>query len=410
MDTIKNSLFILLLLVAGFANGQEYSFKYQRPLSGINNTWHRIDIPAVMYSKLNEDFSDVRILGIQQNGDTIEAPYILKEYKDRYEQNHINFNLINKVTTANGYYYTFALNKEETINTIELNFGKSNFDWFVTLEGSQNQQDWFIILDKSRIVAIANEHTTYKYTTLSFGNASYKYLRLKVPSAKNPVFETAAIIEKGIIKGSHNSPEIQSFKVSEVGKEHESEILLTLDQITPLAHLKVIVKDSIDYYRPIKIEYATDSIKNKDHWQYLFTTLYRGTLSSLDKNGFYFTNQLVKSLRIKIDDFDNEPLTYSRVELYGYNNGLIGRFTKSANYYLVYGNSNAYVPNYDITRFESNIPLQVKPLAIGEEEIIAEKIIEKNDPLFKDDIWLWAIMIFVIFILGWFSFKMLKND
>ncbi len=404
-----SNLFFALILFANLGLAQEHEFKYQRSLEGVTDTWHTIEIPNDAYSKLNNDFSDVRILGILANGDTIEAPYILQVQADSYDNKVIDFSLINEVKKSGSYYYTFELPKPQLVNTINLSFNRSNFDWFVTLEGSQNQQEWFTIGTKSRILGIKNDNTSYQYTTLEFKDVSYKYLRLKIPSSKNPQFNKATIEEKILTKGVYISPVIESFKVIEHSDRNETEILLSLQKMQPVSFIQLQVVDSIDYYRPISVEYAIDSIKNNKGWQYLYRSLFTSTLSSLNKKGYNFSNQVLKHLRITIKNYDNEPLTFSKANIHGNPHKLIVRFTKPATYYLVYGNKRAYVPNYDITKFEDSIPKKNKQLSVGDEVFIEEEVKAEQEALFKDDIWLWAIMIFVIFILGWFSLKMLKN-
>ncbi len=403
------SLIILFLLIANAAMAQEFKFKYQRTLEGVNDTWHTINIPTDAYSKLNSDFSDVRIIGILANGDTIEVPYILKTKADKYDNQLVDFSLINQVKKKGIYYYTFKLRAPQVVNTLELSFNKANFDWLVTLEGSHNQQEWFTILEQSRIVGIKNKNTSYKYTTLEFKEISYAYLRIKLPSKLDPQFKKATMEQKRVIKGLYNSPAISSFKVMEDDKQNETNILVSLNKMMPISFIKVLVTDSINYYRPIKVEYAIDSIKNNTGWHYLYKHLFNATLSSLHKAGHNFSNQVLKHIKITIDNKDNEPLNYAGVKLHGNPHHLITRFSKPATYYLVYGNAQGYVPTYDITRFQENIPATITALNVGQERRVEEEKKIVQEALFTNSIWLWVVMITVILLLGWFSIKMLKN-
>lgn len=405
---------IVFLLIFGSTistYAQEYSYKYQRSLGGVTDTWHKLQIPIQAYANINDDFSDVRILGMMANGDTIEAPYILKELGDTYENQPIEFNLINQVSNQEGYYYTFELVDNQLVNSMEIKFNNLNFDWLVSLEGSQNQNEWFSIIDKSRIVGIKNKSTSYSYTKIEFTGVKYRYLKLKIPASENPQFSKALIHKKLLTKGSYNSPKISSFKVIEHDDLKTTELLLSLNETMPISFLNLIVEDSVDYYRTMKVQYASDSIKGKSGWQYLYKTLFLTTLSSFDmQQGYYFSNRVLKNLRIIIENGDNEPLTFAEIKLHGNPHQLIARFNKPANYYLIYGNKEAYVPNYDITRFEISTPNDSKLLTVGNEIVIRElKESDRQEPIFKNSIWLWSIMIIVIFILGWFAIKMLKE-
>lgn len=400
-----------LLFITGISQAQEYTFKYQRKLDGINDSWHRLIIPKDAYSNLNQDFSDIRVLGLKENGDTIEAPYILKTLSDSYDNKKVEFKIINQVNNSAGYYYTFELSESQFVNHINLEFNKLNFDWLVSLEGSQNQQEWFSVSDNYRILSINNAHTSYSYTKLEFNQVKFKYLRLRIPSSKKPGFAKAIIEQKKLVKGEYIVPLITSHRVVENKKKDRTVILINFDQISPISYLELNVKDSTDYYRSVTVEYAADSIKNNSGWHYLYRSLFSSTLSSLNQRGFIFPNRTMKHLKVIINNGDNEPLTFGQTKLHGNPHELIIRFTESANYYFTYGNASAYVPNYDISRFENNIPVERKKLIIRDEEL-AESLAEgvKQEPLFKDSIWLWAIMIIAIFILGWFSLKMLKNN
>ena len=115
-------------------------------------------------------------------------------------------------------------------------------------------------------------------------------------------------------------------------------------------------------------------------------------------------------LRITIYNGDNQPLTISNVSAKGYKYQLIARFTEPANYVLVYGNPSARQPSYDISKFETKVPKELKSLEIGAEEVIVKNEKPKVKPLFENKYWLWGIIGLVILILGGFTLRMLRKD
>lgn len=407
---IKSSLFIGVFLLSTAAFSQQYNdYAYQRKLDRITNGWHSVTLPYELFSKINRDFSDVRLIGIKADGDTIEAPYILKVHIDKYHSETIRFNLINQVKNVKGYYYTFEISDQKFINQIELDFSKSNFDWQVELEGSHDQQEWFSIVENARILSINNSFTSYGYTSLKFNESKYKYFRLLILSSLDPELLEAKIYRNVFEKGEYIVPEIISHQINE-NKTNDTEISINLGHSLPVSLLKIKVKATYDYYRPITIQYVTDSIQNTKGWHYIYSTIHTSTLSSMGDSEFRFPNKIMKNIRVNIRNGDNEPLNFELSELKGNIHQLISRFDVKADYFLLYGNKNAYVPNYDISRFENNIPSKTKIIEIGDEELINIASGESaQEPLFKDSMWLWAIMIIVIFILGWFSLKMLKS-
>ena len=88
---------------------------------------------------------------------------------------------------------------------------------------------------------------------------------------------------------------------------------------------------------------------------------------------------------------------------------MIARFTKEADYFLVFGNKNARKSNYDIARFRENIPANLTSLTLDKMQRIEKIAQQKKEPLFKNKLWLYGIMGLIILLLGWFSLKMIKS-
>ena len=406
---LKNSLWIFLVFLGLSAFAQDKPFNNYREIGNLKPQWYQITLPNNIYGKVNPDFSDFRILGVEINGDTIEAPYLLKVLADDYVSKKVEFKLINKVNNANGYYYTFEVGGNEPINQMELKFLKANFDWLVDLEGSNNQIEWFKVLSKKRIVSIKNDYTSYTHSTLHFGDLKYRYFRLHIPALKSPQFSTAALYKNEIVKGKKNEAEVIENSIEENEALAQTEITIQLKEPVPISRVILNTKDTIDFYRPIRISYLRDSVQTEQGWKYVWGTLKSGVLSSLEPSEFIFSTTIAQKLRVIISNGDNEPLDLSQVSVSGDVHQLIVRVSTQANYFLVYGNKKAHVPNYDISRFSAQIPSNPKILKLGAEEKVAIQNDDLPSELFENSWWMWSIMVFIILILGWFSFKMIRS-
>jgi hypothetical protein len=129
----------------------------------------------------------------------------------------------------------------------------------------------------------------------------------------------------------------------------------------------------------------------------------------LENNDVSFQSTIAKKLRVEIQNFDNRPLKIEGVIAKGYTHKLIARFTEKADYYLVYGNEKANKPNYDISKFTTNIPENISEVNLSEEKTIDKKEDSKTSPLFENKLWLWIIMGIIICLLGWFTLKMMQK-
>ena len=116
----------------------------------------------------------------------LKYPYILQQARENQTEKIIPFQLINQSKNENGFYYTFQIPTESTINQINLEFDQQNFDWRVSLEGSQDQNEWFSILQDYRILSIKNDLTEFDFTRLIFPDARFRYYRLLIKTNTNP--------------------------------------------------------------------------------------------------------------------------------------------------------------------------------------------------------------------------------
>ncbi|UII30005.1 DUF3999 family protein [Fulvivirga ulvae] len=386
------------------------NYKYKRALGEVSDTWHKVVLPTDIFGKVSAGLSDLRIYGITTSHDTLEAPYVLRVTDDVYTRQQVQFNLINTVHNSKGYYYTFEVPTSAGINHIELDFQGDNYDRYVNLEGSQDQKEWYVILKESRVLSIKNAQTHYTFNSLSFPVVQYQYLRLFIPeNGTVPVLNSARLTEEVFNPGEYVTHNIQNTESTENNEKKQTEIMLDMGGVVPVAQIKIHVSDEFDFYRPVIVEYLYDSIKTPNGWKERYRTAYNGTLSSLENNELKFRSVFTDKVKITIHNFDNNPLHTDSFLVKGNVYELHARFTELATYVLAYGNDRSATPNYDIVNFTNNIPKDLPALAVGEEEIITKGPIDATGPLFVNKAWLWAVMGLIIFVLGWFSIHMIRK-
>jgi len=409
MMKLRIKLIIIAAFISSYAHGQSQTYSHQRDIKGITEQWHKIILPDDVFDKVSNDFSDIRILGITASNDTIEAPYILRLSAGTVTSNQVGFKLLNTSHNDSGYYFTFHIPTMDQINQIKLNFAEKNFDWLVKIEGSQNQNEWFTIADNYRILSIKNAATDFQFTDLVFPNSKFRYYRLLIRTHEKPSLTLASIAHQDITKGRYRNYAIKKFNIKENKQTKQTEINVELNLPVAMCQLIIHVKDTNDYYRAATVKYLRDSIKTEKGWNYNYTTLTSGILNSAGTNEFEFASTTSQTLKILIDNLDNQPLMIDSIQLKGNLHELIARFTIQANYFLAYGNKTVAKPQYDIERFVNNIPETLYTLQLGNEQNIENPKDQSIDPLFKNKKWLWITMTLIILTLGWFSIKMMHS-
>lgn len=406
---LKILSFIFLFPFVGFVQISEYNYK--RELIGVEDEWHRMEIPNAVFEKISSSFNNFRIFGISTDNDTVEAPYLINVLKEKVSREEVEFKLINQSKNADGHFYTFQLPKEMDINEMDLDFGRDNYDWKINIDASHDQLKWFTIVENYRILSIINQHTRYSYKNVSFSDSRYTFYRLHIPTASDPELIIPKLSMNSTKGGKIRKYSLVSQNTIQNKKEKTTVTILELKEAVPISHVLILFADKFDFYRHISIEYLVDSVKTEKGYLEQYMDISGGIVSSLEKNEFTLPEIITKKLRITIRNDDNQPLTIKNIEVDGYVYEVVARFTTPAAYFFVYGTKNESYPNYDIEHFKELIPTDLKTLSFGEEFLIkSEDKEEVEEAFFKSKFWLWGIMGVIIFLLGWFSFKMLRSE
>ncbi len=406
---MKINLIALLLLLSSFAQAQMEDYSYSRNIATPTETWHKMALPNEMFDKVKSDFSDLRIYGISEKKDTIEAPYLVRLEEDKFVYNSIPFKKINNSHNDKGYYYTFDIKNKRAINEIALDFKSANFDWKIDLEGSQNQKEWFTLVEDYRVIGIQNELTKYKFSKVVFPDAQYRYFRLLIKAKVDPELVGQNLTLQETTAGSYQQYSIIAQDRKEDKKAKQTIINFDLGEAVSVSKFNLDFANDVDFYRTYKLQYLADSFKVDKGWRYTYNTLASGVLTSIEDNNLTFGPKVLQNLKLTIDNRDNAPLTLEKAVANGPIYQVISRFDSPANYALYYGNEQARKPNYDINRFLDKIPTELKTLTLGKENVLIQEVESKDNALFQNKLWLWGVMIIMMGLLAWFSMKMMKG-
>ncbi len=411
---MKIKFILTVSLLTSLCFGQIDEFSYKRKVSTINDEWHRVELPNSIFSKIASNFSDIRCFGITATNDTVEAAYFINLKEEEITTNEIQYELLNVVKNENGYYYTFKIPTSQAINEIELDFGLNDYDWKVKLEASQNQFNWFTVVEDYRILSISTQKMDYNFSRVTFPKTEFRYFRLFIPSAVEPELIMPKVRMNSIVNGKTRNFKVVSQKITQDKKKKQTIIEINLEQAVPINSIRINCTNKFDYYRNVSIDYLYDSTKTEKGYLKNFVGLNHGILSSIEHKDFQVSNVIAKNIRISISNNDNQPLDISEVEVKGIVHELVVRFTEKADYFLVYGNAKANQPNYEINHLKSTIPKELKTLELSNEERISpmdnsNSDINKEETLLSKN-WIWFLMVIIIFILGWFTLKMMRSE
>ncbi|UTW63573.1 DUF3999 family protein [bacterium SCSIO 12741] len=395
------------VLWIGLTHAQMEKYTYKRALANLDKGWNEVELPPEIFKNLNSHWSDIRIYGINAAGDTVEAPYLFREKKEEGKLDRISFKELNATTREGSQYLTLSMPDSLEVNQLQLNLSENNFDARVDVEGSQDQKEWYSIVQDQRILAIQNDQTRYRYTTLKFPTAKYRFLRLRIQGMK-PTEVRVEAFKAGSESGKYWNFEPQSI-TSSSAEGKRSLLEFDLDEEYPISFIQLGAYEDYDFHRKVTIKCLRDSIKTEKGWKYRYRNLTAGVLSSLEENRYEFPMQVTGRVQVLVENRDNAPLTLQVKRVGSHVNTLITRIDQPADYFLVYGWSKASSPSYDIAHFSDTVSEVKEQIGVGEEQVQPKEEKEQLNPLITDQKWLWAVMILVILILGGLTLKMIQN-
>ena len=238
----------LLILCTLGLQAQINTYRYKRDLKGINTTWHSLAIPSEVFKQTQSGLADLRIYGFKGKH-TVEVPYILEQSADQVTDRETDFNIINQSSNADGFYYTFQAANQASINQIKLSFKQTNFDWKTKLEGSNDNKEWFAILNDYRILSIKNNNTDYQFTQLDFTTAKYTYFRLAIKANEQPQLNAAKILKTDTLKGVYQNIAYKGYQLVNNAKTKQTIINVDLVNASHLSYLKINTQSDFDFYR-----------------------------------------------------------------------------------------------------------------------------------------------------------------
>ncbi|MCW5912571.1 MAG: DUF3999 family protein [Cyclobacteriaceae bacterium] len=395
-----NLLSILLLL--GTSVFAQYA--YQRKLPDVTQTgWYRFTLPPAMLTRLKPGFADLRIYAA--GNDSTEIPYLVRIAADEVMRVPVAAEPFNVSWQGATLYFTVKLNRVEPVNLATLEFEQENYDADVTVEGSNDQKEWFK-LHTGRIIALAKAPVSYTYNHVHFPASEYSYLRFAIKNNTALTLKQVNFHQTQTTKGSFS--EVSS---TPAGKtiDKQSELLAQFNPPVLLSRLSIEAAPNQLFYRHVTIDFLYDSVRTEKGTHYQYRSMYTGVVSSFKQDTIQFTPQVVNKIRVTIQNQDNPPIQVNRILAWSPRVEIITHLQPGA-YALKYGNTNAFEPRYDLEHFVKELPDSLPELQVSSELKPAQTPESESTPWFKNKLWMWIALGAIVAILGYFTMRMMREQ
>lgn len=374
------------------------SFQYKSILSEIKSTGlYKIVLPPAIVAKSKNELNDIRILNDKGN----QVPYVLKSDKPEFqEKSFIEFPILGMKREADKQTHIIIQNKTiKTVNELLLVIKNTDAERTVTLSGSDDQKQWFVIKEHISLSNVFIREQDRFVQSLNFPTSSYNFFELII-NGKDllPVNVVKVGVYEDVLRNGGFVSIPDPTIIQKDSSDKLSYISLILNESYLVNKLQLHVQGPKFFRRQITIH--TDETFNY--------SLYNYVLSS-GVNASYNINIKAKKILLIIDNQDNPPVILQFVKAYQLNKYLLAYLEPAIKYELVFGDSTANAPKYDLEFFKDSLNNTASEVLIGPiNKIDVEKNILKKAGN-KSMLILWIIIVAVLTLLLILTFRMTKE-
>lgn len=371
-------------------------FLYKASLHEIKETgFYRILVTPEIAAKSNPGLSDFRIF----SEDGKPVPYILQKEQAFINQQALQVFPIISYNKTDSLSELIAENSTPANQTAEyslvLEIVKANARRTARISGSNNQTEWFAIVDNVVIGKNDNSGSSENLEFISIPSGNYRYLKISILDKGLPPLNITRVgtLETRFIQGNYTA--LPAPVLSQTDSSKKSYISLQFNDSYPLAKLNLTIAGTELYKRSVYIYDTAGHL--------LAEATLTPTIDSVLLPG-----RKEKKIFLVIDNRDNEPLRVTTIRAWQLQQVAIASFAAGKNYYIETGNHTVAAPVYDLQYFSDRVSPFAEVIIPGPLTLQQQKEIEQSKQTVNKN-WIWIFIIIALALLLLLSYRLLQN-
>ncbi|WP_121198030.1 hypothetical protein [Mucilaginibacter gracilis] len=392
----RGFLTLLLVLIFNFLCAQQ-AFKYRANLPQVDSAgFYKIALLPSLIAKCQPDLADIRIN--DANGKTVtfifgdQLPIDAKKDFVTFPQTKY------KPQTDTASIFIAENVNRFAINSLAITIRNTAVSRTINLSGSDDLKHWYAIKENIELATPNAAHNATYQQSFDIPFSNYRYFKIDV-NHKNKdgiAIVNVGIDKKQIIHSPTYTP-IEGSSFSQKDSDKISYITVKFDEAYQINQLKLQIAGAKYYKRKVRIYQVNngeESLVNETE----ITSLSAPLLNLSAKT---------KVIKIQILNDDNPAIIVQSVKALQLNKWLICYLEKSQQYHLLFGDSTAVAPQYDLNAFTDSLHQQLPVIAYT--GIIANPahLVTASKPPFTIPQWaIWVAIVLVVGVLALLTFKM----
>lgn len=405
-------IYLLIVLCIGlfysvYGNKNDSLWQWQAEITAREDTgYYKIPVIPEISGRLSPDYADVRLF----NHNGREIPYFW-----RHARSSDTFNVLKGFKMVSSQqkpgccsHFVFRNVSEKHVEKVFLRVHNANVYKKLTIQGSDDQQQWYVVEDRfgfnpSDYIAVRNKNEL-RQIPVRLPTSNYKFYKVTIfDSLTDPLkVHNIGFHKKKYQKGDYFHIPANSVVQKDSRRSGKSFVTIHFDHAHYIDDIQFHIKDPL-YHRICKLY----KIK-KDSTRQLIR---RFMLSSRTHSWVNLQHIKAETLQLIIDNEDSPPLQISSVAGRQCKSWIIAKLDANKQYTMKFGHKEKPKPEYDLKHFNDQIPKGlpvIKPRNIHKKKYKTSGTNEFHF-LFSKEVWLWIVLILVMGILGYLTYKITRN-
>jgi hypothetical protein len=349
------------------------------------NGLHKIILPAEIRSFSKEELGDFRILDAKG----IEIPYYI--FQGNNEATSSSFSeckILSKIGIPKSKTTVIFENPKASIDEIVLSITNSDVTKTYSISGSNDQKEWFGLVNNSLLNELENSEDTSVFKTISLPLTSYRYLKIDFNNKKTLPIN---VLKIGYFTSKTRSPNVEEIfvkntRILQIPAEKKTRIYINFNRPQIVNQIGFTITSPNLFQRNAQIYVNKKRQMNQKSTPFP-ETIFAFELSSNQKNTFSIPQLFEKEFFIEIENRDNQPLTLAKIQFFQNQVAVIADLKTNEKYTIQTGNPKLHSPEYDLENFKNSIDNNLPEAKIYDIKHISTQENQTKDKSFWQQSW-----------------------
>ncbi len=346
---------------------------------------HKIVLPTEIRSFSKEELGDFRIL----DSKGIEVPYyILQGNGETTSSSFSECKILSKTVVPKSKTTIIFENPKVSIDEIVLSITNSDVTKPYSISGSNDQKEWFGLVNNSLLNGLENSEDTSVFKTIPLPLTSYRYLKIEFNDKKTLPIN---VLKIGFFSNKTSNPDVEeilpkSTQITQFSSPKITRVQVAFNNPQIVNQISFKISSPNLFQRNARI-YTNKTVRRKHKLRAYQETLSNFELNSDTKNTFTIPQVFEKEFFIEIENQDNQPLTLDKIQFFQNQVAVIADLKANEKYTVQTGNPKLWSPEYDLKNFKDSMNNDLPEAKIYDIKHAVSKKTNARDKSFWQQSW-----------------------